>query len=1057
MAEAADQIIPQMTLVDWLDDLTVRFLLNLPPSELSSVPRLCFQVEEAQWFYEDFIRPANPALPSLNLRQFCLTLFQHCPLLSGFNAAQHLAAYEEFLAYKVRVPVRGAILMDDNMEKVLLVRGWKKGASWSFPRGKINKDEPDIDCAIREVYEETGFDLGAAGLVERNKIGDGKVKAIDVTMREQHMKLFVFRGVALDTHFETKTRKEIGKIQWYNVKDLPGFKKVKGVAGQGQGEAESVKFYMVAPFLGHLKKWIGQQRRKDSEMATQAQHGRNISLSNEGIQATITEDEAEDTEAGLFTNNGAPSGTRSADELKRLLSIGGPASSTSQPLQPVLPSNGAPTNTLLAMLQGSIVAPAGSSLPHTPYEQVDPFIPAQEPRTPQPQPPRHASAATPQSVLPQSQYSPQTLQQGLLQQQQAQRHSSMFNPSFSSQLSHQQPGLNQFPPHIQQQLLQQQQRQHSLPAGLLPGQGPGPHLGQRLYNPGLQQAQHGSSVQDIHVRGQSQQQLLPPHSQPIPNQNMYNVSTLPPQRHMSGFGPAAAHAPIGSERAAPDANKLPPPKLNAHSMKLLDAFKTGPGTSVSGPSGNGNGQRSGSQHQAALLDLFRKPSVATPSPLSSLSAQKPVSPASASSALTDATEMPAPARNFERRPTLNEITRTLPPRTKAVSPAMPAMPAELPQAPPSNVLVPDEEQPPQRSRTPGARSSVRVASETLHGPRSNDVQIERPKSRGQLFDPSHPKRTMRASPQVKQQEVASSRPQSQLMGRAPKSPRPGPRPPASSSPKPRNKQARNENGPPRQPQPVPQFSILQRPGSSRTSVPPSPLRQEAPSSARPLQVLKRQPDNQKENPNVALLSNNAVGTPAADDKKDQLLALFGKRTQSSAAPVPTQAQNTTSKISSAPTEPQQDRQQKNPLLDLLQGSQAEKAPKTPEPPASPDLIPQRKPSAQGSGSQHLLNLFTKPSTALGNRLNSPGTPISPFTLGTPATTLSMDKMSHAAYEAMPRASENKSRLGSIASGMSNGTRSGSGAQTPTEAKDLLLGYLNGVVQSEGYKGTKKSV
>lgn len=32
-----------------------------------------------------------------------------------------------------------------------MVRGWKAGASWCFPRGKINKDEPEEECAVREV------------------------------------------------------------------------------------------------------------------------------------------------------------------------------------------------------------------------------------------------------------------------------------------------------------------------------------------------------------------------------------------------------------------------------------------------------------------------------------------------------------------------------------------------------------------------------------------------------------------------------------------------------------------------------------------------------------------------------------------------------------------------------------------------------------------------------------------------------------------------------------------------------------------------------------------
>jgi mRNA-decapping enzyme subunit 2 len=158
----------------------VRFIINLPQEELVSVERICFQIEEAQWFYEDFIRPLDAALPPLNLRKFCALIFAYCPLLSKF-AAFHEAAYTEFLAYKTRVPVRGAILLNHQMDHVLLVKGWKKGAKWSFPRGKINKDEPDLDCAIREVYEETGYDAKEAGLVP----DDSDVKFIEMVMREQ--------------------------------------------------------------------------------------------------------------------------------------------------------------------------------------------------------------------------------------------------------------------------------------------------------------------------------------------------------------------------------------------------------------------------------------------------------------------------------------------------------------------------------------------------------------------------------------------------------------------------------------------------------------------------------------------------------------------------------------------------------------------------------------------------------------------------------------------------------------------------------------------------------
>ena len=237
-----------------------------------------------------------------------MLLFQHCPLFSGFTGAEHIAAYEDFLAYKVRVPVRGAILLDESMKQVVLVRGWKKGANWSFPRGKINKDERDLDCAIREVDEETGFDVRAAGLVP---VDEADAKYIDITMREQHLRMFVFRNVPLDTYFEPKTRKEISKIQWYNLRELPGFAKKNKQTnnGQEQGILQANKFYMVAPFLGPLKKWINQQRRRDLELAAR-----------EDTEA-VTQQEALVEKEDLETDAILAATLDKSQELKRLLSI----------------------------------------------------------------------------------------------------------------------------------------------------------------------------------------------------------------------------------------------------------------------------------------------------------------------------------------------------------------------------------------------------------------------------------------------------------------------------------------------------------------------------------------------------------------------------------------------------------------------------------------------------------------------------------------------------------------------------------------------------------------
>ncbi|KAM0259436.1 hypothetical protein ACHAQJ_003330 [Trichoderma viride] len=259
----------QMQLEDWLDDLCVRFIINLPQEDLSSVARLCFQVEEAQWFYEDFIRPLDPTLPSMTLRTFCLRIFQHCPLLASFSVENHIKAFEEFLQYKTRVPVRGAIMLNNDLDSVVLVKGWKKGASWSFPRGKINKDEDDLDCAVREVYEETGLDLREAGLVPN----EGKPIYIEIPMREQHLRLYVFRDVPMDTLFQPRTRKEISKIEWYKLSDLPTLRK-KGPQNNNHQYDSSPgtnanKFYMVAPFLVPLKKWIISQKKRTFSGAPQ--------------------------------------------------------------------------------------------------------------------------------------------------------------------------------------------------------------------------------------------------------------------------------------------------------------------------------------------------------------------------------------------------------------------------------------------------------------------------------------------------------------------------------------------------------------------------------------------------------------------------------------------------------------------------------------------------------------------------------------------------------------------------------------------------------------------
>ncbi|KAI4247175.1 MAG: hypothetical protein L6R40_001518 [Gallowayella cf. fulva] len=298
------------------------------------------------------------------------------------------------------------------MDQVILVKGWKKGANWSFPRGKINKDESDLDCAIREVYEETGYDVDAAGLVEPRD----RAKYIDVAIQHQHIRLYVFRGVPIDTQFEARTRKEISKIEWWKLSDLPTLKKKKQQQ-EGRGEDLALnanKFYMVAPFLVPLKKWISQQKRLGKSSSTgHAQYPTDdgvgpLPLETNGVDSTGTLGASKDMERLLVglrqpsstsMINSAPAADpvqlaeQASVQLKNLLRVP-TKNSTDIEAQNIAHDHVAASAkegtftqkskaaTLLALLKGG--KPKGPVLePHTPLEQIT--EPLSAPRSPKPQ------------------------------------------------------------------------------------------------------------------------------------------------------------------------------------------------------------------------------------------------------------------------------------------------------------------------------------------------------------------------------------------------------------------------------------------------------------------------------------------------------------------------------------------------------------------------------------------------------------------------------------------------------------------------------------------------
>ncbi|GJP68311.1 hypothetical protein CLOP_g25036 [Closterium sp. NIES-67] len=217
---------------------------------------MLFSIEQAHWFYEDKCRERyTPSLRSFTLRDFTNLLFQRCVALKPY-AARVNDIYNEFTSYKFKVPVTGAIILDQSMTRCVLVKGWRSSASWGFPKGKKGLNETDAEAAVREVWEETGFDVSS--LVDASEYLE-----VVAGNQQQRSRLFVVASVDSRTaKFQPQTVKEISEIAWHLICDL--------ASAQSDGAlpvsraVSGAKLFMVQPFVRPLLEWIDRHHTADT-------------------------------------------------------------------------------------------------------------------------------------------------------------------------------------------------------------------------------------------------------------------------------------------------------------------------------------------------------------------------------------------------------------------------------------------------------------------------------------------------------------------------------------------------------------------------------------------------------------------------------------------------------------------------------------------------------------------------------------------------------------------------------------------------------------------------
>ncbi|XKE94589.1 NUDIX hydrolase [Metaplanococcus flavidus] len=95
---------------------------------------------------------------------------------NGFRILDFIATKEEEI--KNYAPIAGSFAVISCDDKVLMVYNvWRK--QWELPAGRREGEETEKECAIRELYEETGqyiTELEFKGLLKLENTSDGSVK-----------------------------------------------------------------------------------------------------------------------------------------------------------------------------------------------------------------------------------------------------------------------------------------------------------------------------------------------------------------------------------------------------------------------------------------------------------------------------------------------------------------------------------------------------------------------------------------------------------------------------------------------------------------------------------------------------------------------------------------------------------------------------------------------------------------------------------------------------------------------------------------------------------------
>ncbi|KAL6121569.1 hypothetical protein NUSPORA_01494 [Nucleospora cyclopteri] len=229
------------TMKEILEICTEQFLENSEEMIVLDPKEYFFVLEEAYWHALDILQ-----MPEITFKSFCKIILKYNGLL-GFSenynkdtikkklifdvelselddnwVSKHIHIQSnalisnfhqeivDFANFRKNILVFGCVCFSPDFSKFLVVK--QSNNNLSFPKGKKLFNESGKDCAIRETYEEIGYDVS-------DKITDISVSIFG------KITLFVVLNVSETVKFEPVCRNEVSKIFWCKINGITTHKK----------------------------------------------------------------------------------------------------------------------------------------------------------------------------------------------------------------------------------------------------------------------------------------------------------------------------------------------------------------------------------------------------------------------------------------------------------------------------------------------------------------------------------------------------------------------------------------------------------------------------------------------------------------------------------------------------------------------------------------------------------------------------------------------------------------------------------------------------------------